>query len=86
MQQQSKAEWIRLADECTRMFMARIKQRKAMTSIFDIRDINGQRVEGFEVALEVITRFYKELLGNKEYHRTCVDPLVIEVGSSPTLE
>jgi len=86
MQQQSKAEWIGLGDECTRMFMARIKQRKAMTSIFHIRDLNDQRVEGFEAVSMVMTRYYKELLGKSDHHITCVDPLVIEAGPSLTIE
>ncbi|KAJ8453404.1 hypothetical protein Cgig2_008288 [Carnegiea gigantea] len=76
MQRQSKAEWIGLGNECTRMFMARIKQRKAMTCIFHIRDTNGQRVEGFKAVSDVMTSFYQDLLGRIEYHRTCVDPLM----------
>ena len=38
--------------------MPRIKQRKAMTSIFHIRDPNDQRVMGFDAVAEVMTRFY----------------------------
>ncbi|KAJ8422223.1 hypothetical protein Cgig2_027508 [Carnegiea gigantea] len=75
MQQQSKAEWIGLGDECTRMVTARIKQRKSMSCIFHIRDTNGQRVEGFQAVSEVMTRFYQDLLGRREYHRTCGDPV-----------
>jgi len=29
MKQQCKAEWIGFGDECSRLFMARVKQRKA---------------------------------------------------------
>ena len=36
MKHQSKVEWIGLGDECTRLFIARIKQRKAMTCNFHI--------------------------------------------------
>jgi len=86
MQQQSKAKCIGLADECTRMFMSRIKQRKAITCIFHIRDTNGQRVEGFEAVSEVMISFYKDLLGKNDYHRTSVDPLVIEARLSLILE
>ncbi|KAJ8445966.1 hypothetical protein Cgig2_001284 [Carnegiea gigantea] len=79
-------KWIGLKDECTRMFMARIKQRKAMTCIFHIRDTNGHRVEGFKEISEVMTSFYQDLLGRTKYHRTCVEPLVIEAGHSLTFE
>ncbi|KAJ8435936.1 hypothetical protein Cgig2_013283 [Carnegiea gigantea] len=71
--QQSKANWIGYGDECSRVFMARIKQRKVMTSIFHIRDHNNQGVEGFDAVTEVMTRFYKELLGIKKHHRIKVD-------------
>ncbi|KAJ8419964.1 hypothetical protein Cgig2_012405 [Carnegiea gigantea] len=40
-------------DECSRIFMARMKQRKAMTSFFHIRDQNDQRVEGFDTVSEM---------------------------------
>jgi len=57
-----------------------------MTSIFHIRDIKDQMVEGFEAVSEVMTRFYKELLGKKECHRNCVDLLVMEAGASLIIE
>ena len=42
IKQQSKAEWIGHGDEFSRVFMARIKQRKALSSIFHIKDQNDQ--------------------------------------------
>ena len=50
MKQQSKVEWIGFRDESTRQFMAKIKQRKAMASIYSIRGRDDHRVEGFEKA------------------------------------
>jgi len=43
-------------------------------------------VEGFEAVSEVMTSFYKDLLGKNEYHSRCVDPWVMEAGPSLTLE
>ncbi|KAJ8434805.1 hypothetical protein Cgig2_033527 [Carnegiea gigantea] len=42
-----------------------IKQRKAMTNIYTIRNHLDQWVEGFEAVSEVMTTFYKNLLGTK---------------------
>ncbi|KAJ8441435.1 LOW QUALITY PROTEIN: hypothetical protein Cgig2_023621 [Carnegiea gigantea] len=38
LKQQGKADWIAYGDECSRFFMSRIKQRKAMTYIYTLRD------------------------------------------------
>ncbi|KAJ8432338.1 hypothetical protein Cgig2_020687 [Carnegiea gigantea] len=65
IKQQSKEEWISFRDKCSRIFIARIKQRKALTSIFHIRDQNDQRVEGFVAVSEVMTTYYKRLLGGE---------------------
>jgi len=63
IKQQSKAEWIGHGDECSRVFMARIKQRKALSSIFHTKDQNDQRVEGFTEVSRVLSPYYKGLLG-----------------------
>ncbi|KAJ8419740.1 hypothetical protein Cgig2_015758 [Carnegiea gigantea] len=86
IKQQSKAEWIGYGDECSRIFMARIKQRKALISIFHIQDQNNQRVEGFKAVLEVLTNYYKGLLGTMEHHRTHIDLQVMELGNGLTIE
>jgi len=57
MKQQCKAEWIGLGDESTRMFMAKIKQRKVMASIYHIRHLNDHRVEGFEAVARVMSGY-----------------------------
>ncbi|KAJ8427588.1 LOW QUALITY PROTEIN: hypothetical protein Cgig2_006652 [Carnegiea gigantea] len=73
IKQQGKADWIAYRDECSRLFMSRIKQRKAMSSIYTLRDHTDQWVEGFEEVAEVMTKCYQELLGKKEQHRSMVD-------------
>ena len=60
--------------------MTRIKQRKAMTSIYTLRDQNDHWVEGFDVAADVMISYYKDLLGKKEHYRTQVDQQVIRQG------
>ncbi|KAJ8421919.1 hypothetical protein Cgig2_025305 [Carnegiea gigantea] len=86
IKQQSKAEWIGFGDECTRIFAARIMQRKALTSIFYIKDQHDQRVEGFEAVSRVMTIYYKRLLGEMDHHRTHVDQHVIELGHCLNIE
>ena len=56
MKQQSKVEWIGCGDECSRHFIAKIKQRKAMQCIYQIRDRNDPWVEGFDLSLIHIWR------------------------------
>ncbi|KAJ8419309.1 hypothetical protein Cgig2_009220 [Carnegiea gigantea] len=51
-------------------------QGKALTSIFHIQDQHDQRAEGFEDVTRVMTKYYQELLGRKNPHRTRVDPLI----------
>jgi len=65
IKQQSKAEWVRYGDECSRYFMAKIKQRKAMTCIYRLQDKQGQWVQGFDEVAGIITDFYTDLLGNQ---------------------
>jgi len=77
LKQQGKVDWIAYGDELLRFFMSRIKQRKAMTCIYTLRDHNDQWVEGFENVAEVMTTFYQGLLGEKENHRTRIDHQVL---------
>ncbi|KAJ8419500.1 hypothetical protein Cgig2_026412 [Carnegiea gigantea] len=86
IKQQSKAEWIGFGDECSKYFMAKIRQRKAMTSIFQLKDKHDQWVEGFEAVADTITDFYKDLLGKHESQRSQVDPQVTEYGQTLSLE
>ena len=80
IKQQSKAEWIGLGDECTRVFMARIRQRKALTCIYQIRNQDDLRVEGFDAVSKIMTSYYKHLLGGKLRQRSKIDLQVISRG------
>ncbi|KAJ8436362.1 hypothetical protein Cgig2_009927 [Carnegiea gigantea] len=84
VKQQCKAEWISFGDECTRVFMAKMKQRKAWTSIYHINDQHDQRVEGFEAVSKVMTNYYKKLLGEKDLYRTQVDTQFLGTSLHPT--
>ena len=57
-----------------------------MTCIFHIQDSNGHRVESFKAVSDVMTDFYKNLLGRTEVQRANVDPRVIKAGPSLSLE
>ncbi|KAJ8439478.1 hypothetical protein Cgig2_006995 [Carnegiea gigantea] len=73
IKQQSKAKWIGLGDECTRVFMARIRQRKALTCIYQIRNQDDLRVEGFDAVSKIMTSYYNHLLGGKLRQRSKID-------------
>ena len=57
-----------------------------MACIYTLRDQNDQWVEGFEEVAEVITKFYRELLVKKEYHRTKIDHQVLNQGKYLSIE
>ncbi|KAJ8441878.1 hypothetical protein Cgig2_034137 [Carnegiea gigantea] len=67
-------------DECSKVFITKIKQRKAMTRIYTIRNHHDQWIEGFAAVTEVMTAFYKTLLGTKDPCRILVDQNVINQG------
>jgi len=66
--------------------MARLKQRKALASIFHIKDQNDHKVEGFEAVTEVLTKYYRGLLGVMDPHRRNIDLQVMELGQDLTIE
>ncbi|KAJ8431936.1 hypothetical protein Cgig2_017422 [Carnegiea gigantea] len=68
IKQQSKAEWIGLGDDSSRYFMAKIKQRKAMTNLPVERQI------GHLAVADTISDFYKGLLGQQEIQSHHIDP------------
>ncbi|KAJ8421961.1 hypothetical protein Cgig2_022522 [Carnegiea gigantea] len=86
IKQQCKAKWISYGDECTRVFIAKIKQRRACTSIYHIKDQDDQRVEGFEAVSKVIINYYKKLLEENDHHRTQIDIQMINMGECLNLE
>ena len=62
--------------------MARVKQRKAMASIYFIKDHEGHTLEGFEAVSRVLADYYTDLLGNSNHHRAVIDTNIIEMGPS----
>ncbi|KAJ8421820.1 hypothetical protein Cgig2_000989 [Carnegiea gigantea] len=45
IKQQSKPDWIKYGDECTRYFFTRVKQRKLATYIYTLQDQSGHAAE-----------------------------------------
>ena len=86
MKQQCKAEWIGFGDEYSRLFMAKVKQRKARASIYFIKDHEDHTLKGFEAVSRVLTDYYTDLLGNSNHHRAGIDTNIIEMGPSLDIE
>ena len=86
MKQQSKAEWIGFGDECSRQFMAKIKQRKAQQCIYQLKDTNGQWAEGFEQVADIMTAYYQTRLGRQDQPTSTIDKDIINQGHSLTLD
>ncbi|KAJ8419799.1 hypothetical protein Cgig2_030528 [Carnegiea gigantea] len=86
IRQQSKAEWISCGDDYTRYFFAKIKRRKTATYIFSIQDDQGQTRQGFLEVKEVMYKYYKNLLGRQCSVRQQLDPNVIGIGNTLTVE
>ena len=86
IKQQSNTEWIGLGDDCTQMFMARMKQRRAMTCIYSLKDHNDKRVESFDAVAKIMTSYYEEALGTHNNHITHIDNRVIAMGPYLTVD
>ncbi|KAJ8421631.1 hypothetical protein Cgig2_020957 [Carnegiea gigantea] len=71
LKQQSKLEWLKYRDDCTKLFFARVKQRKLATYIYTIKD---------EDIGKVMLSFYKNLLGKQFTPRSSID---LEKGTFP---
>ena len=80
MKQQSKADWIGFGDECSRQFMAKIKQRKVLQCIYQVKDKNDQWVEGFDKVADIMTDFYHNVLGRQEQHTSAIDMDILGKG------
>ncbi|KAJ8419399.1 hypothetical protein Cgig2_032985 [Carnegiea gigantea] len=74
LKQQSKLEWIKYGDDCTKLFFAKAKQRKLATYVYTITNEDGRQVEGFDQVRKVMLTFYKNLLGKQFTPRTSIDP------------
>ena len=66
--------------------MAKVKQRKATTYIYSMKDNNGMLEEGFEDVGNIISSYYKELLGSQDIYRAHIDLTVISPGSVLIIE
>ncbi|KAJ8425247.1 hypothetical protein Cgig2_015854 [Carnegiea gigantea] len=86
MKQQSKVEWIGFGDECSRHFIAKIKQRKSMQCIYQIKDKNDQWVEGFDRVADIMAEFYHNLLGRQEQHISTIYMEIIGLGHTLNLD
>ena len=80
MRQQSKLEWINGGDHCTKLFFAKMKQRKQASYIFCINDETGNRVDGFQAVADVMIEFYQKLLGEQNTNHTHVSQKIMEAG------
>ncbi|KAJ8435058.1 hypothetical protein Cgig2_015563 [Carnegiea gigantea] len=80
IKQQSKLEWIKYGDDCTRLFFAKAKQRKLSTYIYTLKTGAETQIEGFEKIGEIMFQFYKDLLGSPPTTRQCIDMSVIAHG------
>ncbi|KAJ8424910.1 hypothetical protein Cgig2_001553 [Carnegiea gigantea] len=72
--------------QLNRYFMAKIKQRKAMTCIYQLKDKHSQWVQGFDAVADIITEYYTDLLGRKGTQRHQVQPQAVQYGHTLTLE
>ncbi|KAJ8420159.1 hypothetical protein Cgig2_021594 [Carnegiea gigantea] len=81
-----KDEWISYGDDYTRYFFAKIKHRKIATYILSIQDDKGQTRQGFLEVKEVMHNYYKNLLGKQHSVRQPIDPKVIAIGNTLTVE
>ncbi|KAJ8436136.1 hypothetical protein Cgig2_033631 [Carnegiea gigantea] len=84
MQEQCKIEWINYGDECTRIFFAKAKQRKLASYIYQIKDANGDLVEGFDQVSSTLQTFYKVLLREQNTIRKQINMEVAHHGPSLT--
>ncbi|KAJ8428177.1 hypothetical protein Cgig2_015618 [Carnegiea gigantea] len=80
LKQQSKIEWIKYSDDCTKLFFAKAKQRKLATYVYTLKDAEGMQVEGFDQVGKMMLSFYKNLLGKQFTPRSSIDPAVTKAG------
>ena len=81
LRQESKIDWIKYGDDCTRFFFARAKQRKLSTYFYTIQDATGTELEGFDQVGKVMLDYCKDLLGKAPLHRQSIDSSIITQGA-----
>jgi len=78
--------WLNNGDQCTQVFLAKLKRRKQANYIYSINDAQGNRVAGFTDVAKVLTDFYQDLLGKQREERTPILQDIIDKGSVLTIE
>ncbi|XP_074297900.1 uncharacterized protein LOC141628691 [Silene latifolia] len=69
LSQKAKCDWIKLGDENTSYFHARIKRRRARNIVFQVRDINNNLCSSPESIQQAFEEYYKSLLGTSKQVR-----------------
>ncbi|KAJ8425192.1 hypothetical protein Cgig2_004314 [Carnegiea gigantea] len=69
LKQQSKQQWINYGDQASRLFFAKMKQRKLNNYVYAITNGNGNRREGFDEVAKVMDQYYQGSLGKNESPR-----------------
>ncbi|KAJ8420006.1 hypothetical protein Cgig2_010433 [Carnegiea gigantea] len=85
MRQQSKLEWLNSGDHYTKLFFAKMKQRKQANYIYSINDATGTIVDDFSAVAKTLTDFYQQLLGKQKIHYTHVSQKIMEAGPILTI-
>ncbi|KAJ8420991.1 hypothetical protein Cgig2_010630 [Carnegiea gigantea] len=86
LRQQCKAEWISYGDDCTRYFFAKAKQRKTASYIYELQDEQGNVNQGFPAVATILQNYYKGLLGEQDIQRCNIDPQVMSMGNTLTID
>ncbi|KAJ8432352.1 hypothetical protein Cgig2_014971 [Carnegiea gigantea] len=86
MRQQSKLEWINSGDHYTKLFFAKMKQRKQANCICSLNDDKGNRIEGFTEVTSLMTEYYKKLIGDQTERRAHISDEIMQAGPGLTTE
>ena len=86
IEQQSKQLWITHGDQTSKLFFARMKQRKINNYVYSITDGNGNRREGFDEVAKIMLQFYHGLLGRKEDQRVETNWDAMRLGPQLSIE
>ncbi|XP_060178390.1 uncharacterized protein LOC132608382 [Lycium barbarum] len=84
--QRSKATWIRQGDDNTKYFFSMIKKRKLIQTITQIQDEHGQRQHEQAQVVEVLVRYYQQLLGDSGGPRKPADNRIFAHGPTVSAE
>jgi len=65
VKQQCKQTWLNLGDHCTKLFFAKMRQRRLQSYIYTIRNDQMRTAEGFDQVAKVIVDYYQGMLGEQ---------------------